>query len=220
MSKKNGKFVRVLTRIAFAGIFGVVLFTLVCNKWVELSAGGSHYDDPAKIPNNKTGLVLGTSKYLSGGYANPFFSYRMRAAADLFKSGKVEYLLVSGDNGNMSYNEPLEMRKSLIKLGVPQERIYLDFAGFRTLDAVARSSKVFLQDSVTIISQQFQNERALAVARRYGIDAVAFNARDAAVKHSFYTRFREVFARVKLVIDLFIIDKRPKFLGDTINIGG
>ena len=91
----------------------------------------------------------------------------------LYERGKIHHILVSGDNSTAAYNEPEAMRKSLVKAGIPERDITLDYAGFRTLDSVVRASEVFGQGSgFTIISQPFHVERALFIARANHIDAI------------------------------------------------
>jgi len=86
----------------------------------------------------------------------------------------------------------------------------MDFAGFRTLDSVVRSSEVFGAKSITIISQQLHNERAIYIANHHHIPAIAFNAQD--TKSSNYTHLREYFARYLCLLDLYILNRRPKYL--------
>ena len=155
------------------------------------------YDSVNAIPYNEVGLILGTSSLTSDGARNPFFVNRIQAASLLYRKGKIDYVLVSGDNRHASYNEPRQMMNALIKAGIPQERIVADFAGFSTIDSIVRASKVFMLRNVTIISQEFQNERALFIAKREGIEAIGFNARDPSSKwaHSI-VYIREIFARL------------------------
>ena len=125
--------------------------------------------------------------------------------------------MVSGDNSKKDYDEPSTIKNDLINKGVPANRIYLDYAGFRTLDSIIRSKKIFGQNSITIISQQFHNERAIYLANMNKIDAVGFNATDVNTYYGFKTIMREKFARVKMMIDL-IFGKEAKFLGDKVEI--
>lgn len=171
------------------------------------------------LPNKKVAVVLGTSKYISKGVENPYFTNRMNTAAKLFNAKKIDYILVSGDNSEIYYNEPITMKKELVKRGVPDSVIYLDYAGFRTLDAVVRAKEIFSLKEFIIVSQKFHNERAVFLARRKGIKAIAINADDLKGRAGLKTRIRELFARVKVFIDLYIIDKQPKFLGEKIQIG-
>jgi SanA protein len=101
------------------------------------------YDNLNNIPSRKVGLVLGTSKTLKNGRQNLYYKYRVDAAARLYKAGKVKYLLISGDNSRKEYDEPSTFKSDLIKRGVPAQRIYLDYAGFRTLDSMVRCKEVF-----------------------------------------------------------------------------
>jgi SanA protein len=106
----------------------------------------------------------------------------------------------------------------LMELGIPEEKITLDFAGFRTLDSIVRCKKVFQQEKFTIISQNFHNQRAIFIANKYDIDAIAFDARDVGEAYGRKTMLREYFAKVKAVIDLYLLRKQPKFLGEPIRI--
>ncbi|MEA3499841.1 MAG: ElyC/SanA/YdcF family protein [Candidatus Marinimicrobia bacterium] len=175
------------------------------------------YDDINIVPKNRVGLVLGTSKYFMTGDKNPYFKNRIIAATKLYEYGKIKYIILSGDNSEKYYNEPVVMRDELIKYGVPEEVIYLDYAGFRTWDSVLRCNIIFGQKKFTIISQKFHNARAVYIARKNDIQAIGFNAADISNKKSLRTRTREVFARIKVFIDLSI-SKDPKYLGNEIPI--
>jgi SanA protein len=164
-----------------------------------------------------TGLLLGTSKYLKSGYPNLYFSYRIEAATELFKAGKIRNIIISGDNGRSSYDEPTDMKNELIKNGVDSNHIYLDYAGFRTFDSVVRVKEIFGQDSVLFISQKFHNERAVYIADQLGITAYGYNAKDVAKLFGIKTKIREKFARVKVILD-FMIGTKPKFLGEKVKI--
>jgi len=192
---------------------------IVPNLAVELSTYKQVYSSVDSLPANKVGLLLGTSKYLKEGGINPYYRYRIEATAELIKQGKIKYVIVSGDNSEINYNEPKQMKEDLEKLGVNPNVIFLDYAGFRTLDSVIRSKEVFGQTSITIISQAFHNKRAIFIANFNSIKAVGYNAKDLQPILGFKVQFRELFARVKLMIDLFLINKQPKYLGEKIVIG-
>ena len=195
-----------------------IIIIIAINIMITVSVKDFLYDDISRLPHNKTGIILGTSKFRKTGEINLYYKYRIDAASELYESGKINYILASGDNMNRSYNEPKRMRQDLIRKGVPSSAIYLDFAGFRTLDSVVRSKKIFNQKSITIISQKFHNQRAVFIARHFGIQAIGYNAADIHDASGFKTRVREIFARVKAVIDLYIIKQKPRFLGDKVNI--
>ncbi|WP_323942018.1 SanA/YdcF family protein [Aeromonas hydrophila] len=190
------------------------------SEWTVSDARHYTYDDVNAVPYNRVALVLGTSKYLIGGSPNHYFKYRIKAAAELYNNGKVDYILVSGDNATVQYNEPRQMRRALIQAGIPASAIYSDYAGFRTLDSIVRAKEVFGQAHFTVVSQAFHNERAIFIARHFGIEAVGFNAVDPSAYQGIKTRVREVFARLMGLLDLYVLDKGPKFLGEPIVIGG
>ncbi|MFM5819425.1 SanA/YdcF family protein [Aeromonas sanarellii] len=190
------------------------------SEWTVSDARHYTYDDVNAVPYNRVALVLGTSKYLIGGSPNHYFKYRIKAAAELYNNGKVDYILVSGDNATVQYNEPRQMRRALIQAGIPASAIYSDYAGFRTLDSIVRAKEVFGQARFTVVSQAFHNERAIFIARHFGIEAVGFNALDPSAYQGIRTRVREVFARLMGLLDLYVLDKGPKFLGEPIVIGG
>lgn len=202
-----------------SGLFllGFVLIFLG-NYWVVQSSSHLIYEEIDDLPCNEVGLVLGTSKRLKGGHKNPYFTNRIDAAANLYHQGKVNHLLVSGDNRYVSYNEPREMLRALIEKGVPESDITMDFAGFRTLDSVVRAKKVFQEEKITIISQEFHNQRALFIANYYGMEALAFNAKPVSIGLGWKVMAREYLARCKAILDLYILKKGPKFLGEKIDI--
>ncbi|MCW3125634.1 MAG: protein SanA [Bacteroidetes bacterium] len=191
---------------------------IVCNHKVVAAASGKLYSNTDSIPYRRTGILLGTNKYIRNKYENRYYTYRIQAAAALMKSGKISYLIVSGDNGRREYDESTQMREDLIAEGVDSTRIYPDYAGFRTFDSMKRAKEVFGQDSVTVISQSWHNERALYIASQIGISAIAFNARDVSRRAGLRTRMRERLARVKVFVDQ-LTGKEPRYLGRKIVIG-
>ena len=186
---------------------------------VWLMSRGRCYDTVEEVPHRVCGLVLGTTPRV-GSHDNQFFKARIRAAADLFNAGKVTYLIVSGDNSHNGYDEPSEMKAALIAEGVPSKRIYCDYAGFRTLDSVVRARRIFGQREFTVISQTYHNERALYIAKRFGMpECVALNAGNAAADKMLKQNIRELFARIMAVLDVEFLKTQPKFLGEKIAIG-
>ena len=172
------------------GLALAVLLVLICNGMVKKSVQGRMYENVCEIPYRSVGLVLGTSPVRSNGTPNFYYRYRMEAAAQLYFANKISYIIVSGDNHIHDYNEPECMRQSLVSMGVPDSVIYLDYAGFRTFDSMVRCKEVFGQDSVTVISQYWHNERALYIAEHAGLDAIAFNATDVQVNHAYLKNHR------------------------------
>lgn len=214
----SGKFRKVFKWV-LAGI--IICFTsiVICNYWIVHSTRSQIYTTKEQVPARKVALVLGASKLSKRGTANMYFTYRMLAAYELYKTKKAQYLLLSGDNHIKGYDEPSDMREALLAMGVPDSSIVLDYAGFRTLDSVVRCKDVFGEDSIIIVSQEFHNQRALFIANKNGINAVAYNAQEVSKNYSFKTKLREYFARVKCVLDIYILNTSPKFLGEKIKIG-
>lgn len=214
MKIKNKMFLKLSIYIP---IF-VFLLIMLLNFVVSSSTKNKLYTDVNNIPKNKVGLVLGTIKYLENNRINLYYLYRIDAAEKLFKYGKVDYLIVSGDNSRYGYNEPKDMKEDLVKRGIPSQFIYEDFAGLRTFDSIVRAKEIFDQSSITIISQKFHNERALFISKKYNIDAIGFNAKDVRKVKAIKVILREYLARVKLFLDLYVLNTKPKFLGDKIKI--
>ena len=197
----------------------LLLIVLGLDRWMSWKTAPYIFDDLQDLPYRQVGVVLGTAKYYRTGVINQYYRYRIQGALNAYNSGKVNYLLLSGDNHVKGYDEPSDMREALIALGVPDSCIVLDYAGFRTLDSVVRCKEVFGEDSITIVSQEFHNQRALFIANKNGINAIGFNSKEVNKNYSLKTRIREYFARVKCVLDIYILNTSPKFLGEKIRIG-
>lgn len=201
----------VLAAAVLASVFG-------SEWWIARAAKGRCFDAVGDVPESPVAVVLGASPKLADGRANLFFLSRLEAAAALFKAGKVKALIVSGDNGTRGYDEPTEMKRLLVQMGVPETRIVCDFAGFRTLDSVVRAKEVFGQQRVIFVSQRFHNERAVYLARAKGMEAHGFNATDVPVALAPKTYLREKLATVKAVLDVTVLGTAPKFLGEKVAV--
>lgn len=209
---------RKLVLVSLAVVLGAFLVTLGLNAWVVLSTRAYVTPDMDKLPDNNVGLLLGTSSHTVNGHYNPHFQTRIRAAVTLYRSGKIRHLLVSGANPGRYYNEPREMYQALVKAGVPGRAITMDFAGFRTLDSVVRARAVFSQTRLTIISQRYHDYRAVFIARHKGIQASAYAARPVTLQTLIPVLAREYLARVKAVMDLFVLHTKPRFLGPPVTL--
>ncbi len=216
MIKKIIKRVLLATIILFMLLAGVVLAFYFS---VEYIASDRLYSSIKDIPYRRVGMVLGTNPIGPSGDMNLYFKYRIDACVALYKARKISKILVSGDNHKKEYDEPQSMKDALMERGIPECDIVLDYAGFRTLDSVVRSNKVFGQTGLTIISQGFHNARAVCLALHNGIDAVGFNAKDIKRTKRYYMFgvVRELLARTKMYLDI-ITGKQPKFLGKAIEI--
>ena len=209
--------IKIIKWSVLIGLGLSIVVVVFANYIVERSGEFKIYDNRAEIPVNRVGLLLGTSKYLRSGNLNQYFEYRIAATVDLYKAGKIQKIVISGDNSRKDYNEPQDMKDELIKRGVGEGDIYLDYAGFRTYDSVYRMKEIFGQQSFTIISQKFHNQRAIYIANQLNLNAIGFNAKDVDAYNGMKTQIREKFARVKVLIDI-LIEKKPRFLGDKVLI--
>jgi SanA protein len=177
-----------------------------CNIWIIASTRSQIFYDVGFIPFNNDGLVLGTGKLIEKGRVNQHFLRRIDAAAALYRGGKVKRLILSGDKG---YDEPLEMKRALLQRGVPESALVLDNYGLRTLDSVVRARDVFKCARLTIISERFHDCRALFLSHYFGIDAVAYAPDDLSVRWMVRPTAREYLARVKAVLDLYLLNTKP-----------
>jgi len=204
----------------FVSVTVVLLILLITYSNYEIAriAKPYIYSSVDEVPFNNVAVVPGTSSKLSSGHKNLFFTYRLKAVSELYRQGKINAIIVSGDNGTVYYNEPMDMKKALVELQIPDSVIYLDYAGFRTFDSVIRAWKIFGQKKFTFVSQRFQNERAVFIGRSYGIEIIAYNAQDVTTYSSFKTMVRELFARVKVFLDIYVLNQQPRFLGEPVII--
>ena len=184
-----------------------IALMLICNQMVVNNAKGKVFSNIDSIKHNKVGLLLGTTPQARiTKVKNYFFIYRLDAAEQLYKAGKIEKILISGDDNSLDgVNEPECMRDSLVARGVPESAIILDGKGYRTICSIVNANKVYGLKSFTIISQEFHNERALYQAEHLGLDVEniqSYNAKMPKSRRAYLTSIREYFARVKLFWDL------------------
>jgi SanA protein len=201
--------IRKLITFFVISAFTSYLLISFLNVWVMSSTQPYMYHTIGEVPFNSVGMVLGTSKWTSSGKPNQHFANRMDAAADLYRAGKIKHLIVSGDNMTPYYDEPKMMKSELMLRGVPDYDITLDTAGFRTFDSVVRLKKVFGVNSCTIISERFHLYRALFISRHYDLDAIGYAAYEVPITRGYPTRAREILARIKAILDVYILNTEP-----------
>lgn len=196
--KKKNRFLKWVLGLGLVSLG----FILYCNVRIDRYSKDRLYDTVSDVPHCHTALVLGVPPVGKGGTPNLYFLYRMDAAAKLYEAGKIDRILVSGDNMKRGYDEPEAMKKALVERGVPEEIIFKDDAGFRTFDSVVRAKEVFGQSEFIVVSQKFHNERAVFIAGKKGIKAVGYNAADVRISYGLTTLIREWGARCKVFLDL------------------
>ncbi|MCU0317031.1 MAG: YdcF family protein [Fimbriimonadaceae bacterium] len=200
MTQPSRRWLKILWRCIWIPAVLLVGLTLLGNGIVTGSTSQDIYHSVNSVPENQVAIVLGTSPR-SKGEQNPFFANRIEAAADLYQAGKVKKLILSGHE-TAGYSEPRFMQAALLRRGVPASALVLDPEGHRTLFSVARAREVYGQDRLTIVTDDFHLARSLFVARAKGIDAVGFSSQPVSWRVSFWVRFREVGARLKMFSDL------------------
>ena len=194
-------------------------FVYLLDRYIDYTAQDRIYSDIHKVPHKRAALLLGTAKYVARGKKNYFYVYRIRAAAALWKAGKVDAIVVSGDNATKYYNETKRMEDDLIKAGVPRKYIAADYAGFRTLDSILRAEAVFDLKDYIIVSQKFHLERALFIAKSKGQKVIGFTAKDIpGTKSARKMAFREYLARMKAFLDVTILQTEPRFYGKKVKV--
>jgi SanA protein len=166
------------------------------------------------VPAKRVAIVFGAG-LLRDGSAGPVLRDRVETAVQLYQQGKVEKLLMSGDNRFVEYNEPEAMRQYALDLGVPDEDIVLDYAGRRTYDTCYRANAIFQVDSAILVTQSFHLPRALFLCNSLGVQSTGVEANNTYFRKisRLYWNARELFATVQAVWDVQISKPLP-VLGD------
>lgn len=185
----------------------VVAIIITCHVMVVNNAKGRTYDNVADVPETEWGVLLATSPITPGGAHNFYFDNRIKAAVDLYKAGKVKKILATGGDYTSEHrfgcDEPQAILDSLVKAGVPDTCVVLDYNGRRTINSIYEIRYTYDLGNVIFISQKYHNERALYQADHMGVEAVGYNAAPSHIRRNrIKNTIREYFARVKLFIDL------------------
>lgn len=202
----------------------IVLFAAVLSVpwllrlWVHWHVNPRLYDQAGAVPPAGVALVLGAG-LTSEGSPTPALYDRVAAAANLYQSGTVKKLLMSGDNRFEWYNEPEAMRQLALQLGVPDEDIVLDYAGRRTYDSCYRAREIFEVERAVVVTQRFHLDRALYVCDALGIASVGMVADHRTYQSPYrqWWQLREVAALVRAWMDIHILHPRP-VLGEKLPI--
>ncbi len=195
---------------------------IVCELAVCSASKERVYSDVDEIPHREVGLLLGTNPKGRRGGINMFYNYRIDAAVALYESGKVDRIIISGAKKGPDYDEPQAMREALIARGVPDSLLVLDSQGYHTIESIVRAKEVFGMDTLTIISQEFHNRRAIYMAKRNDMDAIAYNAANTTILRWRIIMFlRERASRVKAVlVPQFVLCAEPEKAPPVADRGG
>lgn len=196
-------------RRAFQAAVLLCVAGLAPATWLWLTAG-DRVRTVATVPAEPVAVVFGAG--LLSGHPSPYLAHRLAAAVQLYRAGKVQAILVTGDNSRTDYDEPTAMRDYLRGQGVPAVRIVLDYAGFDTWDSCARARRIFGVDRAVLVSQDFHIRRALTLCRAAGIDAYGVGVAEPRDVTWYYGGVREIGAAAKASLDA-AVRPDPHFLG-------
>jgi len=208
-------FIRAHYRFIVIAALALAAVAMVIPLSMRLAVAPVTFTSVADVPETEVALVLGAS--VRRGIPSPILADRADAAIALYKAGKVSKILVTGDNGALSYDEVTPVRKYLIDAGIRTQDIFLDHAGFDTYSSMYRARDVFLVRSLTIVTQDFHLPRALWIARHLGLTAYGVTAEGG--ENSSYDYVREIPASLKAIINV-LANRQPKYLGPTIPLSG
>ncbi len=200
-------------------IAGVVLGS--SRLLVERAAAGRVYPEAGAVPERRVAIVLGAGVWPDG-TPSPMLADRVRGAVELYRLGRVDHLLMTGDNGTVDYDEPTVMRRIARAAGVPAEAITLDFAGFSTHDSCARAQRIFRVSDAVVVTQDFHIDRAVYLCRQAGIDTIGYvppPSPAAAGRHADLAA-RDTIASVKAVWDAQIRRAGPTLGGPVEGLTG
>ncbi|HWK26750.1 MAG TPA: ElyC/SanA/YdcF family protein [Solirubrobacter sp.] len=207
-----------MKRLVVAGFFCGLIALGLPNLVVWLGGRGAT-TDVDRVPHAQAALVLG-AQVMPNGSPSSMLSDRITAAEELYKAGRVDKLLLSGDHGTVGYDEVGTMRRILLEHGIPPRDIFTDHAGFDTWDSAQRARRVFDVKSAVVVTQRFHMARALFDARRAGLQVSGFDAdRRSYGRVMRRLQVREAAARVKTLGDA-VTGADPRFLGPVIPITG
>ncbi|MGW2030123.1 MULTISPECIES: SanA/YdcF family protein [Streptomyces] len=196
-------------RLVQAVMAGCVL-ALLPSAWLYVSTA-DRLRTTADVPRTEVAVVFGAGLWKQG-QPSPYLAHRLDAAAALYRAGRIEVVLVTGDNSRKDYDEPDAMRAYLTRHGVPDARIVGDYAGFDTWDSCVRAKKIFGVDRAVLISQDFHIRRAVALCEAAGVTSYGVGVDAEHDVTWYYGGTREVFAAGKAVLDA-VFQPDPTFLG-------
>ena len=199
--------------------FSICLVILLINTfYINSFSSLLVYKDVIKVPKKEVGIVLGAFVY-SDGTLSGMLKDRCDSAVELYKLGKINKILVTGDHGKKDYDEVNSMKNYLLKFDVKPEDVFTDYAGFDTYDSLYRAKNIFGVESAIVITQKFHLGRSIYIASSLGIETVGFIADRSYYGSTLSNEIREIFSNFKASFEL-LIGSKPKFLGDKILIDG
>lgn len=216
---KKRIFTALAVLVSLIVLFAAALFII---NSIVINASEQYITDIENIDTLDTAdcvLVLGALVY-DDTHISPILADRMQTAIAIYKAGKADKLLLSGDHGQKEYDEVNAMMEYAVSCGVPKEDIFLDHAGFSTYESIYRARDVFLVRNVIIVTQEFHLSRAIYIAQALSLNARGVKSDLRRYAAEGYNNMRESIARVKDFLYVHIFLPEPKYLGDSIPIFG
>lgn len=197
-------------------IFGIIIIICV-DLYVKSETNSLIFSTESKLPKTNVGIIFGAG--INGNKPSKYLKDRLDAGIKLFKSKKINKILLSGDNGSDAHDELTVMKIYCFENGIDTTKIYIDYAGFDTYSTMFRAKNIFKIDKAILITQEYHLNRAIYIGNNLGIESIGFSANQGEYRNYNYVRFREYFSICKSVIDV-IRNREPRFLGTEINING
>lgn len=211
--------IRKLLRICTAMLLAGLLYGIGANGYIWAKTRRVIFVNINAAPKKQTAIVLGARVYRSG-TPSAVLRDRLMTAEMLYNANKVSKIIVSGDHRAHEYDEPNAMYRFLAARGIPKSDIFLDHAGLRTYDTMARAKQVFGVQSAIVCTQRFHLARSVYLARHHGIDAVGMVSDLRKYRRHYVNWAREFIARSAALVDAHLFAVRPRHLGAPIDIRG
>jgi vancomycin permeability regulator SanA len=196
-------------------LLSATLTPVALNFYVNTVTSSRRYTNAKQVPTERVAIVFGAGVYPNG-TPSPMLGDRIYAAIELYKQGRVQKLLMTGDNSRKDYNEVLVMQRYAIERGVAEKDITLDYAGFSTYESCYRAKEIFGIQQAVLITQNFHLPRAVYTCNQLGINAIGLGTPDWGAYQNqtiIYYSFREKLSIIKALLEVHVTRPHPTFLG-------
>ena len=207
---------KILLWIFVLWMLGIISFFWINHYVVSFSNNEIRYSIE-NLEETRVWLVF-WARVFSNGIPSPILRDRLDTAIKAYEEKKIERIIVSWDNATRYYDEPTNMKAYLVDLWIPDEHIYIDYAGFDTFDSIYRANYIFWVEDVVLFTQDYHLKRAIYIAERLWIQAQGMSSDLRNYRDIDYFERREMFSRIKAFLEIEILKSKPKFLGETIEI--
>ncbi|WP_374174074.1 vancomycin high temperature exclusion protein [Flavobacterium tructae] len=207
---------KLLKKLIYLLIIGVIAIISV-NWYVKSSTSNLIYYTVNNLPKNEVGIIFGAG--INGDQPSKYLKDRLDAGILLYKTHKINKILLSGDNGRDEYDELTVMKTYCFNHGVDTTKIFIDYAGFDTYSTMYRASHIFKIKKATLVSQEYHLNRAIYIGQKLGVKSIGFSANKGEYLGYQYVTFREYGSIFKSFFDV-LRNRKPRFSGNPIDING